>query len=155
MSAAGEPQRGTVVRCGAAVYRSTDQSITAGGSGAFITFDTEIYNSVGMWISSAPTKITILVAGYYICSGNLRWEASATGSQLLQAVYLNGTTYVALEQHPPHATAHTQTSCTAMAFLKVGDYLELLAFNNANVAVIASAVATPAAASLSVHRVSS
>lgn len=131
-----EVLRTSAARAGARVYRSTDQSITA-STNTPISFDFASYNPVNMWTSAAPTKITARVSGYYLVTGTVTWDTSASGTNLLHSVYLNGTTEIAYVNHIRSAINQWAVPATSTYFLSAGDYVELAACQDSAGALLA------------------
>lgn len=110
------------------VRRSTNQSIATGGTGSVITFDAERFDTDTMW--SSGSRITIVTAGLYTITGGALYAANSTGYRQT-AIQLNGTTLLAADSKLA-VTSPGATACSVAATYKmiVGDYVELLCFQN-------------------------
>lgn len=119
----------------ARVYRSTNQSI-ASGTEAAIVFDTARFNPGGLWVLAVnPSRLTIAVAGVYICTGNLEF-ASATLGIRYATLRVNGTTTIAFQGEELEATGDVAyLSCSAIWQFAVNDYLELTANQSSGAAL--------------------
>jgi hypothetical protein len=127
----------------ARVYRSTNQSITSGGSGAAISFDTEQFDWGGLWESG--TRLTAPLAGVYLSWANVAFAANGTGERSIQ-IKLNGTTNVGTANRLPIGGSTADwLSCTAVYALVPGDYLECFVYqaSGGNLNVVASAATSP------------
>lgn len=96
------------------------------------TFDTEAVDSDAM--HSTTTNISRLVcvtAGWFDAEGTAGLAANATGSRFIEFM-LNGTTEIARVEIGANASAGRGTSLVTATkvFLNVGDYLELVVFQN-------------------------
>lgn len=101
-----------------------------------ITFDSE------RWDLGAPagaehhstgtntSRLTCRVAGLYVISGHMLWAGAAGGVHRIAFVRLNGTTEIGDQNSPPAATSNSHVSVTAQWRLAVGDYVELMAYQD-------------------------
>jgi hypothetical protein len=72
---------------GCRVYRTTNQSITA-GSTVQITWEAENWDTAGMWTSG--TDITVPGPGLYVVVLGVRWAATADSTFNWEMIYLDG-----------------------------------------------------------------
>jgi hypothetical protein len=116
------------------VYRSLTTSVPNAGT-ATMTWDQESWNPTGMHsLGTAPTRITIGVAGKYLIVASVGFASNATGYRSV-VVLLNGTT--ALQRSTSQAASgasHVQP-CSVEAQLAVGDYIEITAGQNSGAAL--------------------
>lgn len=101
-------------------YNSVDQN---GGNGSYtyLTFDTEIFNSGGMFSSGNPTRLTCTEAGLYLVNFVVDVEQSTYGSSFV--FRKNGTTFVAAQNSA--VVGASFTTIAALVKLSVSDYLEI------------------------------
>lgn len=117
----------------ASAARVFHNSVTVVSTGVFTAlpldgedFDTENYhdNSTNNSRATAPRD------GIYTISARVRWEGSSTGVRTLQ-IRRGGVDSIARVQEPgPPAAEFPQTLAIASFRLLLGDYVELLAFQN-------------------------
>lgn len=109
------------------VYASGNQSI---GNATFtaVTFNSERFDTDGMHSTSVNTaRVTAATAGIYQITGHLVF-ASGSGTRNAR-IRLNGVTSIA-EQETPVTTATRAVTVTCLYELAVGDYVELLAYQD-------------------------
>jgi len=109
------------------------QSITSGGAGSALTFDSEDVDSSGMHSTSSNTsRATAVYPGWYLFAGNGSLVQNATGLRTLSwningsaqsgAGSSDGGAGVGIDfRHPAAAT---------LFFLNVGDFVEMILFQN-------------------------
>jgi len=127
------------------VYRATTQSIP-NGAWTPITFDTVRYDrnpGTAHWVSGNPTRLTCQVAGTYSIFGDLEWTAVAGGTRRT-AVLLNGTNYLGTSHLPGiNATALLlNTPMTTVTYLNVGDYVEMVAYQDSGAPITVASAAS-------------
>lgn len=123
------------------VRRTTDWAHTVSATWIPIPFDVDYYNNFGMHDTAVNnTRITALAGGMYRIGGQVTWAANATGIRGL-SVYLNGTTFMAVQALTATATVIHLNLMTEF-ILNVGDYVELQGYQdsggNLNVLSVAS-----------------
>lgn len=125
------------------IWQNAAQSI-ANNAAVAVTFDSEEADAGGMHAAGAPSRITAVVAGYYLCVGSVQFASNATGFRQLYLAK-NG---VPQQQTllPPASTTHIQQA-VGEVYLAVGDYLELFAKQTSGVS-LALAVGSPTGAYL-------
>lgn len=108
---------------------------SAGGAIADVTdtalqFNTERVDVGNMWTSGANTRLTVPTGGggFYMIHGSNQWAASASGYRAL-AIRLNGTTAIA-RVVVGGQNALQEQNVTALYQLAVGDYVELVVYQN-------------------------
>jgi hypothetical protein len=116
------------------VTRSTAQAHTTSGAWEAISFSVATWDSVpdGLsvhWAAGTPTRLTCRVAGVYHLVASLEFAASATGQRGV-TIRLNGTTYQNVHQVDAAAANVTSLTVSAAIKLAVGDYVEMLGFQN-------------------------
>jgi hypothetical protein len=107
---------------GAAVKRSTTQSIP-NSTTTNVSFDsTAVRDDGGFYSSGAPTKLTVPTgkSGWYIVTANIGWNSFAGTTGI--AILVNGTTTIASSVVGTTGTNYTQ-SCAGVYYLNAGDYL--------------------------------
>lgn len=116
---------------GARVYRNAAQAVTT-GTHFPIPFDTEVYDTDGMWEGvTNPTRITCVTPGKYLITGVVAYAADTSQTERRAEIRLNGTTYIAATQGSDFATTLVPAlSVTTIYDLAAGNYVELCAYHN-------------------------
>lgn len=136
-----------ILRC----RQTVSQNITTGGAFQPVTFTTEDVDSSGMHSTVSNTsRATAVYPGWYVTAGGLCWPANATGQRALGWA-VNGTSVNGADTSIQGFTGLTnrQAARTIRVFLNVGDYLELMAFQNSG-GTLATDATTTAQSSLDV-----
>lgn len=107
--------------------RSTAQSIANGSSTEYITFDTEDFDTDGMFAPSSTT-ITVVTSGLYIIAAYNLFVANANGIRSL-LVERNGSTIYDDDAPGNASSGTTQTAFTVMS-LSAGDTMRLRMYQN-------------------------
>jgi hypothetical protein len=98
-----------------------------------ITFDTETYDVGGYHsVAALTSRITIPAGkdGYYLVAGTVEF-ASTAGGQRFVAIYLNGATFIAIEDQINVANqGASRVAVTTEYHLVAGDFVELVAFQD-------------------------
>jgi hypothetical protein len=125
------------------VWRSTNQTLSDSALTA-ISFDTVIRDDPGCWAVGSATRLTVKAAGAYILTGGVSFNTSATGRRVIN-LQLNGATYLAYQVTNGVSGAATHMSLAAIKYLAVGDYIELIAYQNSggSLAVLSTTPYTP------------
>jgi hypothetical protein len=122
------------------VERSVLQSI-ADRTWTPISWDVEVEDPGGWWVSAAPTRITVNEAGLYLFGSLSYWASNTTGQRALRLMK-NGTTKVG-ESSVPNAAddqwGRAQMNVTVSA--AAGDYFVVEAFQSSGAALDLGAVA--------------
>lgn len=93
-----------------------------------ISWDAESFDNGGLHsLVTAPTRFTVPVAGIYLLVAQIEFAASAVGAFRSCRWFLNGTTILAFNILPPHATMVTRMNCSALVSLAANDYVEFYA----------------------------
>lgn len=109
----------------AAIVRLTlDESITPGTATA-IPWDEAILNMGTVWSALSPTRLTVLVTGWYAAAGFFHWEGDNAG-QRRHDVRVNGTTTYRLHTSArlSDGTRGAAVSAYGELPLTAGDYIE-------------------------------
>ena len=113
---------------GARVYRSTTQSITQ-ASVTPLSWDTEVYDTDGLWDVAAPTRFTCQHEGYYMAGGSVLLNASAgswRAGRMFFGINLNAGTYVGAHEHYINGSTFNIIDVTSgMFWMNKGDYITL------------------------------
>ena len=113
------------------VYNSAAVSVSSGGSGTAITFDSERYDkgSGSHSTSSNTSRLTVPTScgGVYLIGANAILAASASGTYRYMFFRLNGTTNIAFQTYPFSASYNTHMNLTTAYTLAAGDYVEVFA----------------------------
>ena len=116
------------------VQRSTDQTIPT-GTWTAQSFDTVIFESKpsgasSQWSASYPTRLTCVVAGFYLVIAHARFYYNSTGSRginlLKNGVGLVGNLYQTLAT----SSDNPALQIADMVNLAVGDYIETSVFQS-------------------------
>lgn len=110
------------------VWRSTNQTLSDSALTA-ISFDTVIRDDPGCWAVGSATRLTVKAAGAYILTGCCSFNTSATGRRVV-AIQLNGSSYLVYQTTNGNSAAATHVSISTIKYLAVGDYLELIGYQN-------------------------
>jgi hypothetical protein len=110
------------------VWRSTNQAL-ADATLTAISFDTVIRDDPACWAVASPTRLTIKLAGAYIITGQCSFNTSATGRRVV-GILLNGATYINYQTTNTNSVAPTHVTTTTIKYLAVGDYLEMIGYQN-------------------------
>ena len=110
------------------ILRKDASQSFADGVAAAVTFGvgTEIRDLDGLHSTALNTeRITAVVAGVYVITGDVMWEGDGAGDREL-ALYQNGGITLDLHSHLPGETVTGMNVC-AHAHLAVGDYIWMAA----------------------------
>jgi hypothetical protein len=121
------------------VYRNTTQSISS-STWTAIQFNTERFNTGGMWVSGSNTRITFAVAGRYVVSGGVTFASNSTGVRDV-AFYLNGANDIAYDRRGSPGAVDLQVSLSTIYEFAAGDYIEMRAWQNSGVSINAQSYA--------------
>ena len=117
----------TTTDISARVFKSTNFSTNSSASAA-VTFDSERWDTSGIYSPGDPTKLCAPTAGKYYIFGHAGWEANASGLRSI-GIRLNGTTHLAVANMPGSAIeAANDQSVSTHYELGVGDCVELVVF---------------------------
>lgn len=112
------------------VFHSVNQSI-ANNADAVLAFNSERFDTAAMHDTvTNNSRITIPVAGLYLCQLNVSWAPNATGARVAH-IRVNGATIISsvVEQAASTGVATRQfTGCTYK--FVAGDYIEAIVFQN-------------------------
>lgn len=133
--------------------QTVSQNITSGGAGTAITFDSEDVDSTGMHSTSSNTsRATAVYPGWYWVGGNWCLAQNATGVR--QASWnVNGSAQNGAGSGQAGGGAGIDARLvagTSLFFLNVGDYLELISFQNSG-STLATQVSGSQQATMSLH----
>lgn len=117
---------GTDTFVGAKVYRTAAGSYNGGGGWDYVTFDTEAWDSGGLWNAANPKRLTAPVSGEYLISGYVHWLANGSDNHRRDINFQkNGTTGIGGVKAYQHGTEDTVTSGSIIVYLNAGDYVEM------------------------------
>lgn len=133
---------------GTLVSNSANQSMASGAVTA-LSFDTEVFKDVAGTHSTSvnPSRLTCVNPGRYLLFGAVQFAANTTGSRFLQ-FRKNGSgtsTDPSLASSQGAAAAGTDgisLSISDLVILSAGDYIELIVFQDAGVALNANSAVT-------------
>lgn len=110
------------------VYHNTTQSVSNDTITA-MSANSENYDNNSMHSTSSNTsRVTIQTAGRYQFTGTLKFAANATGNRYLQFRKNGSTIYSGLGGI--NSGAEIQLSATRSLVLSVGDYIEVMGYQN-------------------------
>jgi len=111
--------------------RSTAQTITT-STQTKVVFDAVDSDGWNCWdLSPNPTRLTVPLTGRYIITGNVAFEASASGHRAIN-ILKNNTVELARSDFNPVSNSidtHSTVTCHAVSLTK-GDYVELRVWQN-------------------------
>jgi hypothetical protein len=116
----------------ASIARTTAQSIPA-GSAAALLFDSTIYDTHSSY-SSANGRFTALQSGYYELTASTRFDAVNPNKTFRIVTRRNGVSEVNTTMQNFSETNDLMMSVTTQAYLTVGEYLQVYAYNGDSVA---------------------
>lgn len=95
-----------------------------------ITFDAEIYDTDSMHDPGVnPTRVTAQTAGVYSVDAGVLWQFNANGGRVIQ-IKKNGVESVARQDQDSAATLTRAANVGTTVKLDVGDYLELVVYQD-------------------------
>jgi hypothetical protein len=111
--------------------RSTNQTIPT-GTQTKIEFDTVDSDGWNCWDASPnPTRLTVPVTGRYFITGNISFEAAASGHRAINLLKNNTSELARSDFLPVSNSIDTHSTVTSHAItLTKGDYVELRAWQN-------------------------
>lgn len=117
---------------GARVRRTTNQSISSGGSGDLITFDAQRYDTDDFWDAGSPTKLTCPKDGVYHIGASIYMATGtfSTTEQVQVSIKLNGTTTIAAHIRAMTNGLNESFPLSCDYELAEGDYVEVEVFQN-------------------------
>lgn len=118
----------------ARVTHSVAQTVSTGGSGLALAFDTERFDTDTIHDTATQnTRLTATTAGVYLITGHIEVDAHATGQRLL-GIRLNGTTFIARQVSLSNSgTSVCRLSIATIYKLAATNYVELLIFQDSGV----------------------
>ncbi len=126
---------------GSRAYNSTTVS-TASSTETAVTMDSERSDSAAFHSTSTNTsRMTIPTgkAGRYTVAGTVEWAASALGTVRRLSIRLNGATFIAKNEITSILNVVLPQEVSTVYDLAVGDYVELMAFQDTVGAVLLNA----------------
>lgn len=119
-----------LARIGASVSRSTALSIP-NATPTPITWNNEIIDHGGCWTAGDPTKLTAPVDGWYAITAFAWWDGDNDGGRRLY-IRLNATTTIGRQSVvSPAAHNDVANSVSALYYLEAGEYVDVIADQNA------------------------
>lgn len=116
-----------------------------------VPFDTDVFDNASMHDTvTNPTRLIAPVTGLYLVTGQIMWEANATGVRWVR-ITKNG----AIQNHVSQSAASSQQTVqniTALLSLTAGQYVEIEGYQNSGETLSISAGSTFTSGSM--HRVS-
>jgi len=121
------------------VYRNATQSIPNTAMTA-VQWTTVRYDNGPSphWVSGSPTRLTCQVAGTYLVWGEVQWAGVAGGTIRGAWPYLNGSIYIGAggpQGSTQIASGNPIANSPSLVYLNVGDYVELLCYQDSGSAV--------------------
>lgn len=119
----------------ARVYRDSTITVASATLTAIAGFKSNAtaggYDNFGFLSGPSLTRLTVPtgLAGAYLISGGVRFNANGTGSRNL-TFKVNGTTEIMSTQIPGHPSDSCSFTCTTIYYLNDGDYVESYLFQN-------------------------
>ncbi len=107
---------------------SNNSSVTIPNStSTILSFDTETYDTAGMFDSLANTQIAIPIDGVYLVQGSISWVGNLTGIRE-SSIFINAVGNVAISG--PSAATGVKQQPTFVGRLSAGDLITLKVFQN-------------------------
>lgn len=114
------------------VTRATDFSIPSNTT-TIIPYTSTQYDTNGLWVSTANTRLTAKVAGYYQCFAFILFTGNSTGARSIH-ITKNGVRQVAQSAVPNVDLLNLNISI--VVYLAVNDYIEGTVFQSSGAALI-------------------
>lgn len=112
------------------VVKTTNQSIGNGGGGAFITWDSEIYDPYTMHNNvTNNSRITVPYSGYYMIEAELVYAANGSGLRMA-IICVNGAETGRTTISNATVNAPTVPTIAIFRYLNANDYVEVLGWQN-------------------------
>ncbi len=109
----------------------TGEQVIPDGAATAVTWSDESFDTAGAHSTTTNTsRLTAPAAGVYVITGNLHWQGT-TGGERRAIVRLNGTTVIAIVRTAQDAANEQFQSVTTIWNMQAGDYVELVAFQDA------------------------
>lgn len=88
-----------------------------------VIWDTEVYDPYGLWVSSAPTRITLISAGVYMVRAYVAFASNVTG---IRSLGLSTSGGVIGESNTMSAAVDNlgRVATMRIAYFNAGDYIE-------------------------------
>lgn len=120
-------------------YRASLQAIPS-GIDTLVAFPLEHWDTHGFHDKVANTsRLTIPVGanlgGLYIIGGQMQWEVGGLGEDRSMRILLNGSTSLAQDRDPATGAKGKTLQATTLAFLKGGDFIEMMVSQNSGVSL--------------------
>ena len=132
------------------VYRTTSQSIPD-STATVINFDNEEWDTDDIHDNATnPSRLTCKVAGTYLVSGGVQWEANTTGRRLLAILQNGATVVIQIEATVSAANQWGGAIVIGIIPMAVNDYVELRAYQTSGGAL--STHATGDGVNFAMHR---
>lgn len=120
--------------------RHSVQQTIPNGAWTTVAFDTEIFDTSNMHVSTANTKITVQTPGLYLCHLNVQFLSNAVGIRYIRLALNNTTELVLTDSQAVNGDA-TVIECTRPYRFAKNDYIEGQVFQgsggNLNIEAIA------------------
>ena len=111
--------------------RVTNNAVISTQTGVvkYVTFNTLVYDTNGIYNAGSNTRLTCKTAGYYLIVGKIAFALNATGIRLA-IIRKNGATSLNQLMIPTNPTLGAALEITTIADLIINDYNELGAYQN-------------------------
>jgi hypothetical protein len=113
----------------ARVWRDSAQSIPDATATA-ISFSDEISDSGNMWVVGSPTRLTVAIPGLYLVTAQGSFSGSTGGTAREIMIMKNGSDIISDALNTHYGENSTNINTTAIAYLAIGDYVEMKVFQN-------------------------
>lgn len=114
----------------AAVHIATNQTISSGGSGSAIQWDTETADTDSLHDNGTnPERITATKAGWYLVVVQVRWSANSTGRRRLN-LRKNGAGGIFVSDNAVGGSDLTYQRIAWLFDLAASDYVDCVAYQN-------------------------
>lgn len=118
---------------GCKVYHSMEQSI-AHNVNTVLLFNSERFDTDNLYTPAASGRLTCNTAGVYLIGGTVAFALNSTGARQI-FLALNGITPIASEVVAATNSGPTVLTLSTIYALSVGDFVQLLAYQNSGAAL--------------------
>ena len=116
---------------------NSTQAIESGGSGEALVFTHVRWEENGeMWTDagSDDSKLTAPVAGKYLVTCNVEWDANGTGVRAI-GVKKGGTTFYSWDVRTAHSASTVASTTSAVVDMAAGEYVEIFVYQTSTVTI--------------------
>jgi len=112
----------------ARAYQTAEQTLP-NGSGQWISFDTQYYDTDGMFTPPDTKIYAKRLSGYYLVDAYVEFKPNATGFRYA-LLCKNDATYLTADENPAIPGWETMCHVSSVVYLAVNDYVRVMAYQN-------------------------